>query len=195
IVLFPNIKGDMSFLHVAGNSLPGPIGAIIFASSIALIITTANSYLLSVSGNIVYDIYQNYIAGRFGRKKELSDKNYLRFSRLSLIGVGILAYILGKFFPSVLALQMYSYTMYGATITPSLLAAFFWKRATGAGAIASIVTGGAATIIWEGVLNKPMDWNSVLVALPLSVLALVVVSLLTGKNKSQKEQEYIYNYN
>src|SRR5690625_5555954 len=54
------------------------------------------SYLLSVSGNIVYDIYQNYIAGRFGRKKELSDKNYLRFSRLSLIGVGILAYILGK---------------------------------------------------------------------------------------------------
>jgi len=193
IVLYPNIKGDMAFLHVAGNALPTSIGAIIFAASIALIITTGNSYLLSVAGNIVYDIYQNFFAGRFNKdRKELSNKNYLRFSRISIIVVGVLAYILGRFFPSVLELQMYSYTMYGATITPSLLAAFFWKRATAAGALSSIIIGGLATVIWEGALNKPMDWNSVLVALPLSLLTLIVVSLVTSRK--DKQQEYIYNY-
>src|SRR5699024_11079356 len=193
IVLYPNIKGDIAFLHVAGNALPTSIGAIIFAASIALIITTGNSYLLSVAGNIVYDIYQNFFAGRFNKdRKELSNKNYLRFSRISIIVVGVLAYILGRFFPSVLELQMYSYTMYGATITPSLLAAFFWKRATAAGALSSIIIGGLATVIWEGALNKPMDWNSVLVALPLSLLTLIVVSLVTSRK--DKQQEYIYNY-
>src|SRR5699024_9495420 len=74
IVLYQNIKGHMSFLHVTGNALPASVGAIIYASSIALIITTANSYLLSVAGNIVYDIYQNYIAGRFDSKRELSNR-------------------------------------------------------------------------------------------------------------------------
>lgn len=78
---------------------------------------------------------------------------------------------------------MYSYTMYGAAITPVVMATFFWKRANTAGALASIITGGMATLFWELVLNKPFDWNSVLFSLPLSVAALIIITLLTSKKK------------
>lgn len=59
-----------------------------------------------------------------------------------------------------------------------------WRRATAAGGVASIVTGAAATLVWEIPLGKPFDWNSVLIALPLSVIVLIVVSLLTGGSSS-----------
>jgi SSS family solute:Na+ symporter len=74
---------------------------------------------------------------------------------------------------------MYSYTMYGAAITPALLAAFLWKRATAAGGVASILAGGAGTLLWELGLGKPLGWNSILFSLPLSLACLILVSLAT----------------
>lgn len=161
---------------MAINGLPLPIGMIILCASVAFIITTATSYLLSASGNIIYDLFKRYSS------KKISDKKLLRYNRLTVIGVGVLAYALGTFFPTVLELQMYSYTMYGAALTPAILATVMWKRATKAGILSSMIAGATGTIFWEAVLNKPFDWNSVLFALPLSILALVIVSLLTGKN-------------
>lgn len=175
VVLFPGIPGDTSIFHIAAHGVPIPIGAVILAACIALVITTANSYLLSIAGNIVYDIYSKF-------KGDLSDRQHLRFSRITIVVIGLLAYSLGRFFPSVLELQMYAYTMYGAAITPVVLASFFWIRANTAGALASIITGGLATIFWEVILDKPMDWNSVLFSLPFSIIALIVFSLATNKS-------------
>ncbi|MQA02375.1 MAG: hypothetical protein GEV07_06480 [Streptosporangiales bacterium] len=100
-------------------------------------------------------------------------------TRLAIVLLGVFAFTIGKFFPSVLEIQLFAYTMYGAVITPCLLAVFVTKRVTPVGAAASMLTGIAATITWEFVLDKPYDWNSVLFSLPLSVLALVIGSALT----------------
>ena len=105
--------------------------------------------------------------------------------------LGLLAYVLGRFFPTVLEIQMYSYTMYGASITPAVLAAILWKRATTAGVLSSMILGGLSTIIWEMVLNRPNDWNSVIVALPISVAALIIVSLMTQKNDDVNNVETV----
>lgn len=173
IVMFPNIKPDTAVLNMAINGLPLGIGLIVLCAAVAFIITTATSYLLSASGNIVYDIYKRY------SKKDIPDKKLLRVNRFIVLILGVLAYILGMYFPSVLAIQMYSYTMYGAAITPAILATILWKRATTAGILSSMVIGGVSTIFWEVILNRPFELNSVLFALPMSVLALVIVSLLT----------------
>ena len=175
IVLFPNISPDSAVLTVALKGVPVAVGVLILCASVAFLITTATSYLLSASGNIVYDLVQRF------SKKEISEQRLLWLNRATVLGLGVFAYILGQFFPSVLAIQMYSYTMYGAAITPAIIATLLWKRATTAGIISSIVVGGSATMFWELVLNRPFDWNSVLFALPLSVITLIVVSLVTQK--------------
>jgi Na+/proline symporter len=79
-----------------------------------------------------------------------------------------------------LAVALWAYTMYGAGITPSLLAAFLWPRATGAGAVASITTGIAVTILWE---LRPLvpGVETVYPALAGSLAALVLVSLATRR--------------
>ncbi|RTQ93994.1 sodium:solute symporter family protein [Lysinibacillus telephonicus] len=181
--LFNDIEPDTAILQLAYNGgLPVIVGALILTAAVSFLITTGNSYLLSAAGNIAYDIVQRLKPG-------ISDKSLLKINRFSVLGLGVIAYVLGAFFPDVLSIQMYSYTMYGAALTPAILASFLWKRANGPGALASIITGGVATLVWELVLNKPMGWNSVLIALPLSIITLVVVSLLTPKYTVQIEQD------
>lgn len=177
IVLFPEIKPDTAILSLAIDGVPLVVGLLILCSAVAFIITTATSYLLSASGNIVSDLIQR------SSKSKLSESKLLWYNRVIVVILGVLAYVLGQFFPSVLAIQMYSYTMYGASLTPAILATVLWKNATKAGVISSMIVGGSATMIWEIGLDRPLDWNSVLFALPLSVLTLIIVSLAT-RNKN-----------
>ncbi|WP_083390421.1 sodium:solute symporter family protein [Cytobacillus oceanisediminis] len=177
IVLFPDIKPDTAILSLAIDGVPLVVGLLILCSAVAFIITTATSYLLSASGNIVSDLIQR------SSKSKLSESKLLWYNRVIVVILGVLAYVLGQFFPSVLAIQMYSYTMYGASLTPAILATVLWKNATKAGVISSMIVGGSATMIWEIGLDRPLDWNSVLFALPLSVLTLIIVSLAT-RNKN-----------
>ncbi|WP_417331209.1 sodium:solute symporter family protein [Halomonas cupida] len=172
-VMFPDINPDTAMLVMAEQGLPGILGAFLLASVVALILTTGNSYLLSASANLTQDL----VGGLFG--VSIPERKRLAFNRVSVAGLGIAAYVLGSFFPSVLAIQMYSYGMYGAAITPALLAALLWKRATAWGGMAGMLTGCIVTLVWEIGLGKPLGWNSVLVAMPLATLMLVVVSLLT----------------
>lgn len=104
--------------------------------------------------------------------------------RIAVLVIAVFAYIMVQFFPSVLALQMYAYTMYGATITPVVLAALFWKRATAVGALAAMLVGAVATVGWE-VSGRAADVNSVIISLPLAIIALVVGSLLTKPKKEE----------
>ena len=80
-----------------------------------------------------------------------------------------------------------AYNIYGASLTPALLAAFFWKRATKEGAVASIITGATITLVWTYILPhwsgfkelNPFLQELTYPAAGLSVLSLVAVSLLT----------------
>ncbi|MBT2682228.1 sodium:solute symporter family protein [Bacillus sp. ISL-37] len=173
IVLFPEIKPDTAILSLAIEGVPLVVGLLILCAAVAFIITTATSYLLSASGNIVRDLIES------SSKNKISESKLLWYNRVTVFVLGILAYVLGQFFPSVLAIQMYSYTMYGASLTPAILATVLWKRATKAGVVSSMIVGGSATMIWEIGLDRPLDWNSVLFALPLSVLTLIIISLVT----------------
>jgi Na+/proline symporter len=80
--------------------------------------------------------------------------------------------------------------MYGAAITPALLAIFLWPRVTRAGGVASIATGMTVTLGWEIYARQaggyPYALATVYPAATLSVLALVIVSLATPKPTPQE---------
>jgi SSS family solute:Na+ symporter len=172
VILMPDIVPDTAILSLAGEGyLPAVMGGLLLAGALAFIVTTGSSFLLSGAGNVVYDAVQRM----FG--VTLDDTQRLRVHRLAILGIGAVAYVLGRFFPTVLELQLYSYTIYGVAIAPPVLAIFFWPRASRWGAISSMTVATVVTIVWEQ-LGQPFDVNSVLVSLPLTLVTLVVVSLL-----------------
>ena len=184
-IVLPNIAGDTAVLRLATESVPVVLGVLTITAATAFIITTGNSFLLSSAGSLVHDVYAVL------SRRQPSQRQYLLLTRATIVVLGVLAYITGQFFPSVLAIQLYSYTMYGAVVTPSLLAVFFWKRATPAGSMASIITGIVATSFWEFVVDKPFGWNSILFSLPLSILMLIVVSLVTTPKELSPEESSV----
>ncbi|MCD6363264.1 MAG: sodium:solute symporter family protein [Synergistetes bacterium] len=174
--LYPNIPAGMALIRLASSSMPTIIGALCLAAITAFIITTGNSYLLSSAVNLGWDIYTRLI------NPEATDRHRLLITRWGVVVLGILAYLIITFFPTVLSVQMYAYTMYGASITPALLAAVISSRITPAAGISSMLVGAIATIAWE-IAGKPYGLASVMIAAPLAIITLILVNLLSSKRR------------
>ena len=161
--------------------LPMILGLLLVSTMMAIIVSTADSFLLIPATNLTRDVYSRYI------NPGASEKQILLISRGLVLGLGIIAFLLVSQFKTVLNAAFTAYNIYGTSITPALLAAFLWKRATKQGAIASIITGASVTIIWtyflpnwDGFTNlNPFLQELTYPAAGLSVLALVIGSLLT----------------
>ncbi len=169
---------------VAHRGVPVVIGCLLMAAIVAIIISTANGFLLVPATNVVRDIYQRFI------NPDLSDKKTILLSRSIVVVLGIIAYSLISFYPRVLDAAYAAYTVYGAGLTPALMAVFFWKRATVKGGVSSILGGMFTTLVWE-IINKaighfPLGLPSVYPALLVSISLLVVVSLMTPKPSPDK---------
>jgi len=168
---------------VAVNLLPLGLGMLLVATMMAIVVSTADSFLLVPATNLTRDVYQRFIA------PEASERRVVLISRILVLALGVIAYLLVDRFPTILAAAFTAYLIYGAGITPSLLAAFLWKRATRQGAVASISLGAAVTLAWTFWLPRFegfAEWHPFLQevtypAVATSVTALVAVSLLTPR--------------
>ena len=103
-------------------------------------------------------------------------------SRIIVVLLGSFALLQATRFESILNASVYAYTVYGAAVTPAVMAVFFWKRATTAGAIASIVLGAAITVT----LNLAGYELAIYPALGASLLSLWLISLLTSAPAAEK---------
>jgi len=162
----------------AFRGLPSLVGAILLGGIFAKVISTANNYLFSPSTNLIHDVYGRFIA------PTASDAKKLFMSRVIVVLLGAFAVLQATRLESILNAALYAYTVYGAAVTPAVMAVFFWKRATTAGAIVSIVLGTAVTIGWN-LAGFEQD-QAVYPALGASVLSLLLVSLSTPPPAPQK---------
>ena len=176
---FAGIESEMVILYVVKEALPVAVGCLCLAAIVAVIVSTADSFLLVPATNVTRDIYQRFI------NPDVPSGRLVLFSRVAVVALGLLAWVQVSFFTNVLEMAVYAYTMYGTGITPALMAAFFWRRATPAGGVSSIGAGMLTTALWE-LLGRPLDWPTVYPALGMSLLCLVLVSLATPKPAEEK---------
>jgi len=173
LALLPMESADEAIIALASRVLPFTIGGIILATAAAFLLTTGDSYLLSSATVTVYDV--------IAKARDVDDRTKLNLQRALVVIFAMLSLAMIRFFPSVLTIQMFAYTIYGATITPALLGALLWKGATKWGGISSMIIGIVATLITEFTITRSTGINSVVVSAPLAFMALIVVSILTKK--------------
>ncbi|OUX20507.1 MAG: hypothetical protein CBE10_02800 [bacterium TMED250] len=178
--------GKYVLIYASHEFLPPFIGAIMMTTIVGIIISTADSYLLVPTTTLMRDIYLNYF------NKNADQAKIVFLSRVLVIILGIIAYAVSLGFAKSAGFferALYAYTIYGAAITPSLVAALFWKQATKEGAITSILVGTLTTLLWKEssfIMSIVPDeiygnMDEVLPAITFSVISLVLVSLLTQK--------------
>jgi SSS family solute:Na+ symporter/sodium/proline symporter len=172
--------------------LPLVLGLLLASTMMAIIVSTADSFLLIPATNLTRDVYSRYV------EPDATERKILLVSRLLVLVLGLVAFLLVSQFKTILNAAFTAYNIYGTSITPALLAAFTWKRATKEGAIASIVTGATITVTWTfflpqwsgfGDLN-PFLQELTYPAAALSILALVLVSLLTPAPAKENLEQF-----
>jgi SSS family solute:Na+ symporter/sodium/proline symporter len=188
-------------LRIGFEQLPTIVGSLLLAAGAAIVISTGNTFLMVTSTNITRDILQAFYF------KNATPAQVVWMQRICIVVIGVLAFLLMSQFETILEMAFISYVMLGASLAPPLLAAFFWKRVTRAGGVASIASG-MLTVIVIAVLNSiykesadglsilgisfPMDTDYIAIpALVVSVTTLVVVSLLTPKPVQSDWEDFI----
>lgn len=183
-------RAERVILDIARHGLPEVAGCLLLAAALAVVLSTANSFLLAASTNVYHDL----LGGALQRAQQ---GMALAMSRLIVVALGALAYLLLTRFSTVLQMALAAYTMIGSALTPVVLSAFFFpgkvpRRATisamAAGMIATVSTKvlsdlGPVRELFEHTLGIPGDQLGEYIIIPsflVSVVTLVVCTLLAN---------------
>jgi len=151
--------------------MPPIIAGLMISALIGVLMSTIDSYLLLTSSSITYDMVK-YVSPKLPETSLLKGLKYTTFA------LGVLGLAVSFLFEGIWDMLIFSFTLYPASLFPSLVACFFWRKATSPGVICSIVAGFVATIAsYAGVVNFGVDpiWSST----AISAVVLVAVSYFT----------------
>lgn len=207
------VDADAAF-PVLVKEVVAPIGygvvGLIAAGLIGAILSTIDSMMNSAATIVTFDIYKRYI------NPEASERQLIWVGRVAIVLFLVVAALLavfavdrnskGNFFLSIARYQSY--------LTPGLLAAFFlgmfWRRATGAGAVAAIIAGPLFSFSFAplyarwaaagadgsipaiaGLFGSQLNFLH-LVALSFAVALLVHVAVSLMTTADEKKQQYTW---
>lgn len=176
------------------------IAGLFLCGILAAIMSTADSQLLVTASAVSSDLYKGVF------KKDASEKNVLALSRIVVVVVAVLAYLIAlNPDSSVMNLVSNAWAGLGATFGPIVLMSLYWKRTNLAGAVAGIVSGGLTVIIWDYIpfisgtvdgasakltLGAYTGLYSLAVGFAVSMLCILIFSLATKKPDEEMLKEF-----
>jgi sodium/proline symporter len=191
--LFPALltsggEAERIFLHMGVRFFPPIIAGIVISGILAASMSSSDSYMLIVSSSLANDIFKDLL------KKDASEAMVMWVARIAMLAVtvfGVVIAVSGS--DSIFGVVSYAWAGFGASFGPLILFSLFWKRTSFPAAVAGMLTGGAAVVIWKNQI-KPLGgvWGiyELLPAFILSCIVIVAVSLLTAPPSKEIQEEF-----
>lgn len=160
------------FMTMVGLTFHPIIAGILLAAILAAVMSTADSQLLVTASAISEDFYKVLI------RKNASNKELLLVSRLTVIVVAIIAYIIASDpTNSVMGLVSYAWAGFGATFGPVIIMSLYWKNMNKWGALTGLVLGGVTTIVFKSLGTALYE---IVPGFIVAIIAVYLVSKFTG---------------
>lgn len=172
-MLFPDIGGSAFVPSVIYTFMPPVIKGFGIAAFISLLLTTADTMLMTTASIFSTDIWPILVP-------KASDKTTLLAGRIFVAAMGILAIIMGLFFESVYTVMLLFSGAYGSAVFPCILIAVLYDKKRGNNPIHTQVVPFA--IVSTFVITAAMDLiptfptEGVYIGLPLNILILIIGS-------------------
>ncbi len=201
LTIFMGVGAMMSgVLDVESSNMAAPLlakhfGVVLFsiisAIAFATVLGTVSGLIVATSGAVAHDLLSNY----FG--VEMTDEGKVKAGKIAAAGIGALAILLGIAFKgmNVSFLVGWAFAVAASANLPSILMILFWDKTTAKGISTSIVVGivsalGIILVSPSMFARYGIDTSSAplgldnpgIISIPLSFIALVVVSLMTQKD-------------
>jgi solute:Na+ symporter, SSS family len=176
-VILPDIQSDNAFARIATEALPAGITGLVLAAALAAVMSTASAGLLASSTILANDVYAGFIAR--------GDHNKVLVSRATTLLVGIVVLVISLIVSDVVGALTVAYDLLSGALFVPIVGALFWRRATAAGAVASMAAGSVVVVVFmvvDGLFaNTPIIWGML-----ASLVVFVVVSLLTPRPSEER---------
>ena len=196
--LLPGSQASV-FIEIVLDLFPGFVAGLLLAAIVAASMSTADSQLLVASSSFTSYIYNPII-----RKGKASDKETLWIGRIVVAIIAIVAFFIARsgfnstdsWASSIMAMVENAWGLFGASFGPVVILSLFWKRFNYPGAVAGIVGGAAADILWlvlfTDTVMKPVIFDTqvyeIFPGFVFGAIVAVIVTLLT-KAPSQEVVE------
>ncbi len=165
------------FITMVRRIFPAAISGILLSAILAASMSTADSQLLASASAFASDVYKPVF------RKNASDKEMMWAGRIVVLIISVIAVLIASNPNSgtIMGLVENAWGVFGAAFGPAIMLSHFWKRFTFSGAIAGIVSGAAADILWLAFLKAPTGVYEIIPGTIISLVLAVVVSLLSKK--------------
>ena len=168
---------------LGGTGLLGFIAAVAFATILAVVAGLTLSGAAALSHDLWVSVF---------RKGHADHKEQLRVARIATVALGVFAIVLGISFKgqNVAFMVGLAFAVAASGNFPALVLAVFWRKATTAGMVSSIIVGTVTALVFIyysptiqiDVLKNTDAWfplkNPALITMPLSFAVGIIVSLL-----------------
>ena len=158
-------------------TLPPWLAGIAIVGPIAASISTVSSLLIASSSAVVKDLWLHHSEKQ---GKHIADAIIERSSLIITLAVGVAVFALSIVPPSVIwKINMFAFGGLETAFVWVLLGALFWKRATRAGALWSMIGGVAAYCISMALGFKLFGLHQITIGITVALVLMVLVSLAT----------------
>ncbi|MFE6170501.1 sodium/pantothenate symporter [Viridibacillus arvi] len=173
--VLPGVEiGDKVMPLLTLKVLPPYLAGIVLAAPMAAIMSTVNALLILVSSTVVKDIYLNYI------KPTASDAQIKKASFYVTTVIGIAVVLVALRPPDLLIwLNLFAFGGLESVFLWPVIFGLYWKTGNKYGAIASMIIGISSYIYIDQIMPSVLGMHTVTLPIILSLVAFVVVSLLT----------------
>ncbi len=135
--------------------------------------SSADSDLLGAGSIFANDIYRIYI------NKNADDKKVLRVAQMSMVFVGILSLAVALTnTKSIITVLMFSFTLRAGGAFFPYIVGHYWKKASTAGALASVVLGSLTVVLVQKDIVSFFGQDAIIPGLLVSLIVFVGFSYL-----------------
>ena len=183
---FQDIGARYALPVLAMEAMPALICGLLFAGVISATMSSADSDLLGAGAIFANDIYKIVI------KPEASDKEVMIVTRVSMAAVGVGATLIALFnTSSIVSILMFAFTLRAAGAFFPYVLGHYWKGASPAGTIASLIAGTIVVVYLEHISGGNLfglHFNQPIVpGLVAALIAFLIFSLVMPPKEKTTE--------
>jgi SSS family solute:Na+ symporter len=178
--IIPGLENPDQAMPQLLAKVPTILGLIIFIGIFAAATSTLGSIILTLSSLFSRDVVKHI-------KPDISEKSETWVGRIAMLALLVFCIIFAYFRPGLITVLSSMASGGLLVMAPTIIATFFWKRASAAGALVSMIVGGIITAVMYLTRFYPLGWWPPVWGLGITSVLFVIISLLTTPPEGAEE--------
>ncbi|MGE4563911.1 MAG: sodium:solute symporter [Victivallaceae bacterium] len=172
IVLLPTIDPNTAFPAMVKLLAPPGVRGLIIAGVMAIVMSSADSFLLCASVAVVQDIYRPL------SKKRNDEAVKLKIARTANILTGAAALVFVLYIPNVLDVLIFAYNFWAPLVLVPLTAALLDLKVRKISFAAGLLAGLAGSLLWNRFFRTAIPLDGIVVGVLCNLLAFTAANLI-----------------